>query len=693
MAIQGMVEASIGMKGSYAGNHWERFLEAESADSLDRRRGLENLQLYLPTHALDVFDPQVQREFVDQNRKPNKYNFIPMYAEAHAGNLVIANSVDPKFIDSAAIGNDSSDTLNTLLDVYYTDKNAFNYDKARNSAVLNGCIYRGVEEVHITRKTDDGMPRIYFESLAPTSVIFDPTAIFSDDIAEEARESWRRFYYYPKELMSLFPDAKNMIRGYAQSQSNFSQARTYIDVPEEVYWQNKLQVIEWHHTIAEKVEVAYDTKYQIELPNEKGLQFGSKEDFMFKQDFMKEQGRSLDPGDISTSSKMVDTLYLTTFCPTLNLTLQSKRDERQIFKTNGDVRLPYHVWAFYQKNGKTSGLIDTIKDAQNDINLREAAKTKWLTQTMHNKTIIHPLAYGDDMAKRNNMVNNLNDPSEPLLLDEDAPIGVALIQTINGGPMNPAFMEDEHTKIEFMNKMTGLNPAMQGIEGKSGESGILYGRKVSEGNMLAKHRSDALQNYEKSKQDSWFQLALLVYSGQNKDERIVNRNRSFVNKDGKRIILNEVTGYDPDNTPIVINDLSKIKRGYTIISVTKQNDFRRQQEREVNIALSNAMGPTTPQNAGLKAILEADLVMGVEDLSPERKAQIEEMSEINVEIAKKTLILTELQLDQQIAQLQGGQPQMPGIPGDGGGGQQQALGGPQIPPELANMATQGQLAV
>jgi len=673
------VESAMNLKGDYFGNYYQRFLDADDADAGDRQRALSNLRLYMPTTAWDMFPGEVRQQFTEQSRRPSKYNLIPNYVEGHAGMLTSSNSVDPEFVDSESDDVDVTQTLKSLKRVYLADKNIFHYDQSHNASVLNGCIYRGVEEIMINRSQMDPLGRPKFKSLSPTSVIFDPTAVQTDDIGSESKEAWKRFYLYPGEIKNLFPDSAEAVRGYLAGQSNFSEARSFVNVPEELYWQNKYMVVEWYHSITEKVEIAYDSESMIPLPNSPSYKFGSEEDFNFKKQWSESQGRQLNPSAITVRKKKEDALYVTTFAPGLSAVLQNKRDERQIKRTDGSARLPFYVWAFSQKNGKTTGVVDTIRDAQEDINKREAARTKFITQTPQQKMIVHPDAYGDDQAKRDELTKNLNDPSTPFFLDEGAPPGVPLITNINGVQVPQAFFQDEQFKINLMDRMSAFNPSMQGLEGKSGESGILFARKVVEGNTINKVRAGRLQEYQMDKFEGWFQLAKKLYGGDTSDEKLVNMNRTFVESDGKKVVLNKIEGHDAFNQPIIVNDLSKLRRVHVIINEVKQSAYEKQISREVNVSLSNVLGPNTPY----KAVLDAELVKSVDNMTPENKELIDNIAKLSIEATTKNLELQIAQADMQIQQMQGGGQQQ-GMPG-----QPQGQGGMEMPPELLNaQATQ-----
>lgn len=680
-----VAETDMRLKGDYIGTHLQRFQDAESADHNDRLRGLDNLRRYAPTTSWDAWPYQFSNQFAKQDRKPNNYNFQQMYVEGHASNFISTNTVDPKFVDNEADNKDSVLAIQALQDVWYSDKDYLQYNKSHNDAVLNGCIYRGLEEIRINRTVEDPLGRIGFESLSPTTVIFDPTAVYTDDMALESREAWKRFYLYPEDLARMFPELAEHIRGFQYGTSNFASGYNYTDVPEDYWWQNKVMIVEWFHIVTEEVEVAYDKGNNSVLP-ETPYSFGSEDDFQGKFEWSKKMGYQLNPANIVTFKKEIESLYVTTFCPTLALTLQNKKDERQLYDSTGKSRLPFFVWAYSQKNGKTFGVIDVIKDAQDDINKRDAARTKYMVQTPFNKIIVHPLAYGEDMAKRNDITKNLNDPASPVFLDADSPPNMPLIHTLQGINVNPALLQDEQFKMQLMDRITSLPAAMQGLTGKSGESGVLHTRKVIEGSMMTKMRATRLIEYQNAKFNAWAQLAPGLYGGKTDDERFVNQNRTFIGQEGKPVVANEIAGFSEDGSPIIIKDLSELKRVNVIITETKENDYQKQMNREVNIALSQAMGPVTPQNMAYKAILDKSLTEGIDELSPEDKKKIQQVGELSVSNALKSLQLQSVQLDMQLTQMQG--PQQPQVPGSPPTPEQSGIPGgqPAIPPELTSGA-------
>ena len=266
------------------------------------------------------------------------------------------------------------------------------------------------------------------------------------------------------------------------------------------------------------------------------------------------------------------------------------------------------------------------------------------------------MAVGEDPNRIEEVVENFTDPSKPFILDKDAPPGMRLVETWNGPQLNPVLFQDEGMKINIMDKILRLPPAMQGQPGKSGETGVLFSRKVIEGSIMQTAPNEFLRDYQLQKFDAWVQLAIKIYGGSTEDERIANYNRVFMLDDGKKFIANAFVGVDESGNDIVVNDISKLKRVQVMVVEGKDNAYLKQAKRELDIAFLQAM-PPTPTNAGFRAIAEADLVKNMDGITEDQKKQIEEMAELSISLAKMQLLAQVQQLQLQIQQAQSIQQQ------------------------------------
>ncbi|MDA3823286.1 MAG: hypothetical protein PF450_11855 [Bacteroidales bacterium] len=663
------------LSSSEIGEEIRVYQSAKTADERDRARAIRNFILYAPTDDWQTWDATSAQTLMAEGRTPSYYNFLQMYVEGNAGNFML-NKVDPEFIDRSDDNRDVSEALYTLKNMYYSDKEHFDYDAPYLSSIVNGCIYRGIEEIKIARTIDEPRGRICFDSIAAPNIIFDQ-ANMTDDIARGSREAFKRFYLFPKDMIAHFPEMTDEIKFAIMSRDQpkeYEERRS--EIPETLMWGRQYEVVEHYHVEQEMKEVAYDYANAIRLPD-LGCKFGSEEDWFAKSIWAKNQGFELLPENVKTLSVPTQALYLTTFVQGLGLILENRRDERQIVDGRGVAHLPFFSWSYITKNGKSTGLIDLGKDMQNDINKREQQKSKILEQTpIGDKTIIHDLAFDGDDRKYQKILDEFTDSSKPIRMSENAPPNMNLISKLNGSQLNPAIMQDESSKITMMDRILRLPPAMQGLQGKSGTSGVLFGRQVIEGNVMQKVPATTLEQYQNHKFEAWLSLAIPLYGGTTQEEKEYNYDRAFKRTDGSKVIANEFAGIDEDGQDIIINDISKLDRVDVIISKSKDNDYQKQAKRETDVALLQAMPPSNT-NEGLRAIIEGELAKNVDGMSPKEKELTDQIVELSTSLAMKNLVFKNKLIDSQIQEIdQPQQPQLPDgapAPQGGGGGNPEAL--------------------
>jgi hypothetical protein len=450
--------------------------------------------------------------------------------------------------------------------------------------------------------------------------------------------------------------------------------RTNLDQFRGAPWKlgNRYVVVEWYHFEYEKKALVIDKKTGREYPD-LGFDFGTEDDFFAKMVWAQRNGMNPTREDMIVIEKTIPILWVTTFCKDLSLLLENRRDERQL-----KGKMPFYFWSFLMVNGKSIGLMDLILDAQQDLNKREAAKTKIITSTPTNgKMWVHPDAYGSESGEKEKVLNDMTDSSKPFILDENVPPALAsgLFGILQGQQVSPSILQDETMKIDFMSKIGRLPPAMQGFTERSGESGIHLGRKVIEGSVMQLVPMQFLLQKEREKAEDWvFQTLKLMGAGDRRNF-FANLNRPFTDNKGEKVILNEVTGYDQFDNPIVKNDMSSLTHVEVDISETKENDFVRQLERESSIASLQAIPPTATNDI-IRAEFEGRAAVNMNHATDYDKEQVVEAVAIRKELAlesaklqlmsmkvqEKNLEVTAMQLDQQIQA--GGMPPQP--PGAGG---------------------------
>jgi hypothetical protein len=585
------------------------YKSAKLSDKHDRDRGIRNMRAYLSLD-FDQWPDDVSEILRKEGQAPKTYNIIQKHVNGLAGNY-IANWFDPKFVDREDDGKNITSTIYKVNRIYYADKDAFNYKSSAMRCIENGLIYRGVEELNIYRCPDEPRGRIRFENIRPDSIIFDPNNL-TDNISRNSQECWKECWLTAGEAIQIFPHAKGEILQKLKeiALKDASEGEKYDDttvahfITEQPKLGNKMRFIEHYHLEQERQPVCIDCLTGTVLP-ETEYELGSEEDFMQKQIWAAQKGITLDPEAMTVADKMIPVLYVTTFCEDLNAIVENRKDERQL---NG--HLPFYCWSYRMKYGKSCGAVDFVFDAQFDINAREAAKTKALTQTpINGKMWYHPEAFGGDDKKIEHFIETVNDSSIPIELDGDAPPNSygSLFGMMPGNQINSSVMADEPFKISLLDSIVNLPPAMQGFTERSGESALLLGRKVIEGSVAHRLTSETILQHEKDKAVDWFIMATKIYGGRNEEEKLLNRGREFHSGGGERIEINTVIGTDENGAEIVENDISELKRVDVIVSQAKENDYQKQAKLEVDAMILKTI-PPTPTNGVIYAAFINDFV-------------------------------------------------------------------------------------
>ena len=591
----------------------QEYHSARMADEPDRRRCIRNMMIALGLDD-DQWESDLSAELKRDGRIPKTYNFSQYYIRGLAGNFLM-NWYDPKFVDRSGDGKDVAWAANAFQTAWYAQKELYNYKASVSDCIWNGLTYRGVEEIIIDRSKEPG-GGVRFDSIRPDMVMFEQLQQ-GTSICVNARKAWKRFHITPGQMINIFRHMDTKVHEAVDrlSMNDKAHGEQYehanIDHFERRLghsaWGSKYEVTEYYHLEWEKVTKIIHSESGRQLPSF-GYDDGSEDDYYAKVMWGAANGIKVSAESITTMEVYEPVLYVTTFCEALNLLLEHRRDERQLG------RLPFFDWAFITQYGKSVGVIDLLIDPQQDINKREMAKTKILSQTpIAGKYWAHPEAYGNDIQKKTKFDEDFNDPSKILHLDEDAPPGVNLFGVMSGNQIPSSILQDETSKIDFMNRIASLPLAMQGMTETAGESGVHLGRKVIEGSVMQRIPVETLMQHENYKVEAWIKLALQSWKGP------LNYNRKFKgNSTVPDITLNKFMGYNDEGADLLENDISTVERIDFIISQTKENDYMRQAKREIDAAVLNAIRPTQTNGAAIAAFV-TDLINASDYADDEHK--------------------------------------------------------------------------
>ena len=637
--------------------YMENFNRAKVVDNDNRRRGIRNMEAMSGVR-FGQFTPD-QRAYLDRDgRDPDTYNFLQAHVKGIAGNF-ITNWFDPKFTQSGE-SSVSLDTLELLSNLWFSNKDIGDYKGSSLNTIIDGCTYRGVETMRIVKpvRNDPRTWYIGFFNIRPDMVIFDPDNI-TNDISRNSKQCWMVPYMSVKDMLAVYPEKRDMIirafgKSYKKDTPLYAESRMDIvrDLDNPLLG-SRHQVVQHNHIENETVRQHLHIPTGVILP-ETEFSFNSEQDINAKRDMALQNGLLLTDDDVTEVTDILPTSYITTFVPSMGLELEHGKDEIQL-----GGHLPFYAWSYLEYKGFSIGIVDLLWECQRDLNRREMAKTKWLSKTLNAKPYLHPMLFNNDEKKMNAAIADFSDPSKPIIASAESPEGItnSLIGVIQGGQIPPGIFQDESFKIEMMNRISGLTPAMQGFSERSGESGIHFGRKVVEGSINQKVVQEKLIKHEHDKASDWVKMVPKIYGGRH------NYNRKFSTRDNQQAaVANEITGRGDTGEPIIKNDLAKLGRVDVIVNQSKENDYLKQFKRETDIAMLTALQPKDG-NTELISVLENHLVLNTDFTDEAEKSFAEGAARKNSEFQSLSMELRIAQTKQAIMQIQQQQQQMAqGIP-------------------------------
>jgi len=580
-----------------------------------------------------------QRAYLDrEGMEPTDYNFLSKYVKGITGSIM-GSWFQPKFsaLDSATV---SPDMITAINAVYSADKDLNSFKSVATQTVFDGANCIGVEEILIDRPSLAN-PRtwsIKFESLKPESIIF----VASDKagkISDTAQEAYKYSYPSMNDIEKIYPDKKeeieqmiNGLQGQDQFDRNYSVYNTILDSDEELR-HKKYQVVEYYHMVNERIKKrVYVPTWEI-LPD--GINGDKTADNLSLHIWALERGIELNEEDILIVEDIIPTLYVDVFIPDLQIILDSGKDERQIG------RLPFYAWSYLENNGVPIGVVDLLWNTAQDLLKREKAKTKYIEKTPTAKPWVHPDIVGNDAGKLSKVLSEWNDSSKPLVVDSEVTPGLVerLMGIERGVDIPQAILHDENFKLNLMDQLSGLTPSMQGVTERSGESGIMFQRKVLESTNQQRVPLLSLSQHEKLKAEGWLKLAQTVYGGK------VNINREIaLPKDRGILKINEFVGYDDEGQELIEYDFSDLSRVDVVIGKSPETDFYRQATRSSDLDMLKIIRPT-PTNSEIIASIENNLILSMDFANDEERKNVE------VAVARRSE-LEKLNAQAQISKLQ-----------------------------------------
>ena len=562
------------------------------------------------------WSPAELQVLIDEKRAPHQVNFIQKHINSLAGNFY-QNDFELDFEPNTGASND--DTL-LLKNLYLTDANRGDWQKARRQLIRAGLVYRGTVEMYVDYKTD---PRgsIGLRYVNHARVMYDPDWT-TDDVTDNKHI-----------IQYAWMDPETIKRVYNKSTDEINQAIRLWKQAVATRNDDQLSPEE-----KERLSTYYDDAEFLNFIDERFLviQVSRLERGISSQLIEKATGKKLPQmseanvesmmalrgSELMVVQNQYAKLRINTIVPGLSKTLMLEDDAMHKVQIG---RYQYHTWSALNINGEVQGVVDVLKDLQEMYNKRESTYTHWQTTTANGAEFVEEDFFADP-TEYNRYVDSKNKPGETFKVGSGK-----LSQSRMGIATRPRgdIPNDLHVSADRafgMAPEVGYNvPAISGGEGKSGESAKLFQSKRAQALVALEPMTRSLQEWEREVGEAYFYLSKPVYG---KAPRQAN---DFKTKEP--IFLNIPTANGE-----IINNVDAIQRHNVIVKTSRNGETVR---RELLERYQEILQVTS--NPIYKSLIEKMMINYLPNIPESEIAAGEEAADtfINLQISRVMVEITQ----------------------------------------------------
>jgi hypothetical protein len=665
---------------------FRKFSNSVLHDDKNFHRSVENWRMYWGLDAdkgLGQYPANVVQELIREGRHVATYNLCRPTVDNIAGGILKT----PMSVDFSPVNAPVSSLTYAVKNMYYADKEIMDWDAADLPFTIAGLIYEGVVEMYVDRTYDKLNGNIGMRYRLPGSVVFDPN--WRSMRRKDCRECYVSSWLTPVEMLKIFDSRgedilsglhsigklglKYLVSQHAEMQKrmgeNYGDNRGVFPYGQlEDVWGSQFRVIQHYHV--EKVKVKYEWAM---TPEGKILIPRDLKDVADKIEWLNTNAPAWQPDGVYEDEDEEDVQYVTSICPALSssVILEDRPTEVQC---GG---LQFFSWSAARLNGEKAGIIDSVKDAQRNVNYwNQVLVNKIQTEGGGGSQWIDPDGVFDQNVLQDYIANRGN-PRKVFKLKP----GYSRLNA--NGPAIPTtksvFPAEVTNHLQYImdvmwSRLSKVTPASRGQTESSKESGILY--------RLKKMQSDIEQyTIYKSKQmfwsdwgDAYLMVAAQVYGN--------GLQRDIYNPANKESFTINERRMDERGVEVIVNDMSKLKEMRHRVLVVEAEDSPSRKVEVMQVA-SSVLQSLLPTQKATATKLGTVLAKQVDSWQEEDKAEFDELGKLEVELAKQELKTNMAELRfremQAQAQVQAGQASMSG--GSPVGGEADPMAGGGVPPQ------------
>lgn len=626
--------------------HQESEFDKAYAYSRDEREEMERMWAMYSGFDHGQWLKSAVAQLQSANRHISQYNIVRGKVENLAGSI-IKNNFD---IDFAPVDSEISKVTRLLKGLFYADKEMMDWNIEHLETVIDGLVHVGIEEMFVSDKYNP-LGNIGFRRCMPGSILLDPHWKFNR--SSDLKQVWKVAYLKPEEIKRIYKSRSEKIDQLIQSQTfngetyeddESSKSMQFMNL-EQAYG-SVFRVIERHYIkeVSRDVEVWIGEDGVVPIP-----EVNSEERELFLAD-LRSQGEGKLIKHVVTKSEY----WVQTSCAQLDQ--DEFLEDRKAYIQIG--RLPFYPWSAARINGRNSGIVALLVDAQQSLNKRESLSDHMISNSSHGAKFADPAIVNGDKQEMDNIKNNIDKPNGFFWTAPGAlQSGRSYIQPIVKTQYSGEIYQEIDRMSTYLDKISGVDETSEGRSTGSEDNSIFFARRQAANEIAKTVLVEGLAQQWNDKGEGFMLLASQIYPG---SVREFSTSYGEIDAEKEVIILN---ADGPEHS-----ELSNFPRHRVIVAQSPSGITQRTTDRAIN---SEVQLRTPEDQYVYKAMLQKNIMKTLDPSSQEKK-ELEAASDVTMtqaltkaaaEIAQNRLLAARAtvalqQIEAQMAQAQQrGQPQ------------------------------------
>lgn len=565
-----------------------------------------------------------------QRRQILQYNICEPIVDRVAGGIM-SLPVDPDFIPT---NSKITSLTQSIKKAMYSDKELMDWPGVMLQMAKGGLVFESVTKMDISTKYHD-LGNIGFEYCLPGSVT--PDQMWKSWRGSDCKRCYHEQFFQPEEIIEQWPESEWLIGPYLYTvkqhghQYGPHMGPTPFGNISDNSWGTALKVISQYEMVKQKYKQEYAMTPNGDVAIPRILKNAEE-----KIAWLNANVPDWAPDYIYQKPETEEKCVVTRICPAASLTgtVEKAYTEIQVG------RLPFFWWSASRSNGEPKGLIDSVKDAQINVNSWQSLITNKLqTEGGGGSQFVDRAGFASDeefdkyKAMRNNPAENFEVTPGSL-----AAGNVPAKPTQTSQFPREAYEQLKHIIGTMLPHISKVTPVSKGLPETDIKSGYLY-------KLMTIQSEQQLYTIHYGWRVFWNEVyeAYLIQASQTYSNEQIPRTFTY-NKGHESVTLNEEIDL-PDGRKAVKNDASQLMyiRHKVIISEKQSSPSQKIEDLKV---LSEYIPSLPPEMQVSKMYLSKRSMDLVDVLDEDDKQVLDGIS--NEEVMAAMAMLKEKRLQSEL---------------------------------------------